>query len=451
MLEQLNWKHNNFSKDPLLSCALEGVTNVLAGIKDVCIVIHSPQGCAATVNSSYDQHEVDFTNRKLACTRLFERDIILGATQKLEDMIKQADATYQSKIIFVVGTCAADIIGEDIEAVCRMLQPDMKARLIPIQAGGFRGNSYEGIGMGLAALIPIIKPSHMKINNSVNLISVQANCNPTWWADLEWVKETLEKLDVYIQTVFTHETEISQIEEAGVAGANILLSHEGSFAFSKNLEELHKIPLLLSDLPFPVGFINTARWLKRLGEHFHKEQEVEELIHREEKRITDILRKRALMMIPRYRNCRIALSADSTIGISIVRMLFEELEMIPELLIFKHCPESARRILEEELSSMKLSPKVVWEADGYQIKKALESVTVDMIIGSSWEKYIGEELGIKVIVDAFEPSNREVYVNESYFGYDGMLHLLQVFANDWERAFRSKHISFEKYTAKCGE
>ncbi len=442
MLEQLTFSHDQFSKDPVLSCALEGAANVLAGIKDVCIVIHSPQGCAATVNSSYDQHEVDFTKRKMACTRLFEKDIVLGATEKLEEMIKQADEAYHSRMIFVIGTCAADIIGEDIEAVCRMLQPEIKGRLVPIQAGGFRGTSYDGIKLGLEALFPFISYSHIKIKNSVNLIVPQINQNPTWWADLEWVKDVLSKLGIFIQTVFTHETTLEEIEAAGMAGANLLLSYEGCDTFLQKMEEKHHIPLILSDVPLPLGLSNTGRWLRALGRYFNKEEEVESLIEREEKKVADTLRKRALMMIPRYRNCKVALSADSTLGIGMVRMLFEELEMIPELLIFKNCSSLAEKILEAELADMNFSPKVVLKSDGYRIKKALENVTVDMVIGSAWEKYIGEELGIKVQVDAFEPTNRVIYLNESYFGYEGMLHFLQVIANDWERAFRSKEINW---------
>lgn len=443
MLEQLKFSHDRFSRDPVLSCALEGVANVLAGIKEVCIVIHSPQGCAATVNSSYDCHEVDFTARKIACTRLFERDIVLGAGEKLEEVIKQADEAYHARIMFVIGTCAADIIGEDMEAVCRMLQPSIKARLVPIQAGGFRGNSYDGIRLGLDAVFPLIKPSYIKIKNSVNLIIPQVNQNPTWWADLKWVKDVLTEMGIYIQAVFTHETTLEEIEAAGMAGANLLLGYEGGDRFIKEMEEKHNIPLILSDIPLPLGLTNTGRWLRALGRHFNRQEEAENLIAREEKRVVDILRKRALMMIPRYRNCKVALSADTTIGVGMVRMLFEELEMIPELLIFKNCSPLAQRILEEELADMNFSTKVVLNADGYRIKKALEDTGADMVIGSSWEKYIGEELGIKVQVDAFEPTNREIYLNESYFGYEGMLYFLQVVANDWERAFRSKEISWE--------
>jgi len=95
MYEQLEFENCKYSKDPIVGCALEGVASIVAGIRDVSIVIHSPQGCSATVASAYDHHEMDFTKRKVACTRLFESDIVMGASEKLKDLIKQADARHR--------------------------------------------------------------------------------------------------------------------------------------------------------------------------------------------------------------------------------------------------------------------------------------------------------------------------------------------------------------------
>ncbi|XHR26921.1 MAG: nitrogenase component 1 [Chthoniobacteraceae bacterium] len=441
MLEQLKFDHCNHSRDPIVSCALEGVASVIAGIQDVSIVIHSPQGCAATVAAAYDAHETDFTKRKVACTRLFESDIIMGASEKLMDLIRQADKSFGASVLFIVGTCSADIIGENLEGICAEMQPEIKAKLIPVTAGGFRGNSYEGMEMGLAALLPIIKKDQPKKEKTVNLIAPQANLNPTWFADFHWVRDILGKLGVEVQTVFSHDTSMAQIEAAGSASGNLLLSHDTGHGFVQKLEKSHGIPLLLGDLPLPVGVKNTSRWIRALGEQFGAQEAAEKLVEEGEGHVLDVLRRRALMLIPRYRNCKVVLSVDGTIGLGLVRMVFEELEMIPELLLFRSAlTPAAREILERELDDLGLKTKVAFAVDGYQIKKAVGEVQVDAMIGSSWEKYIAEEAGIKIAFDLLSPSNREVYVDRPYFGYEGALNILEVFANDWERAFRSKAI-----------
>lgn len=445
MYDELKFENCSQSMDPVLGCALEGVASVVAGIKDVSIIIHSPQGCAATVGAAYDKHEIDFTKRKIGCTRLFETDVILGASDKLKQLIKEADTTFNTRVMFVVGTCAADIIGENLEGICKEIQHEIKAKLIPVFAGGFRGNSYLGEDLGLDALFPFIKDKKSTVEKSVNLIAPQSNLNPTWWEDLKWVKDILSTLGIKVQTVIPHETTLEDLENAAMASANILLSRDVGYEFAKKMEKLYGVPLILSDIPLPIGLNNTARWLRALGIYFGVEDKVEEIIKAGEEKVIDLLRKRALMIIPRYRNCRIAISADATIGTGLLRMLFEELEMIPEVLMIKSNTPEAKKIVSEELNSMKISPKVIFGVDGYKIKKVLKDFNIDSVIGSSWEKYMAEEVGIKLAFDVFTPTNRDVYVDRAYFGYDGMLNIMEIIANDWEKAYRSKYIHWEQY------
>jgi light-independent protochlorophyllide reductase B subunit len=446
MYNELKFDHCSHSKDPMVGCALEGAAGVLAGIRDISIVIHSPQGCSSTVSTAYDVHEIDFTRRKVACTRLFETDIVMGASEKLKNLIKEADSKFKTRAIFVIGTCAADIIGEDIEGLCKNIQPQINAKLIPLMAGGFRGSSYDGIEFGLNALFPFIKRQKNQISNSVNLIAPQANLNPTWWADLKWIRKTLGNIGIQIQAILSHDTSLEELSNAGMASANILLSHDAGYKFGLKIQEEHGIPLILSDIPLPVGLTNTARWLRAVGQYFGVEENAEAIIKEGENMTLDVLRRRGLMMIPRYRNCKVAVSADATLGIGLIRMLFEELEMIPELLLFRSSMPHSRLLLENELKDTGISPKVVFSADGYQIKKSLMDSCVDAVFGSSWEYYMAEELGIKFAFDVFNPTNRENYLNKAYFGYEGMLNFLENVANDWEKALRSKQINWEEYS-----
>lgn len=445
MYDELKFEHCSHSKDPVVGCALEGVASVIAGITDVSIVIHSPQGCAATVANAFDTHEIDFTRRKIGCTRLFETDIIMGASEKLENLIREADKAFGRSVMFVVGTCAADIIGEDIEGLCLNIQPEVGAKLIPIVAGGFRGNLYDGMNLGLKALSQHIKKKSESISDSVNLIIPQSNINPTWMADLKWICEIMEQLDIKVQTVLPHNTSMEELQNFCGASANILLSHDAGYDFAKKMQEKEAIPLILGDIPLPVGLKNTARWIKALAAYFDKEGKADEIIRAGEERVADVLRRRALMIIPRYRNLKVAVCADSTFGIGLLRMVFEELEMIPELVLVRSDNAKSRKLLEREALSLGISPKVAFGVDGYQIRKALEETEIDAIIGSSWEKYIAEELGIKISFDLFAPTNRDIYLDKAYMGYEGMLNMLEIIGNDWERAFRSKEINWEQY------
>jgi light-independent protochlorophyllide reductase B subunit len=445
MYDELIFNDCTHSKDPMMGCALEGVAGIIAGIRHVSVVIHSPQGCAATVASAYDAHEIDFTQRKTACTHLFETDIVMGATDKLEQMIREADQKFATKVMFVVGTCAADIIGEDINGLCTSLQPEIQAMLIPVVAGGFRGNKYDGMEIGLNALLPFIKKQGETIPKSVNLICPQASLNPTWGADLKWITDTLKRLGVTVQAVIAHDSTVREIEGAGRASANILLSRDAGYTFAKKLESQFGIPLILSDIPLPVGLKNTTGFLRLAGKYFEAELEAESIIKSGEEFVVDILRRRALMIIPRYRNCRAAIVADATFGTGLARMLFEDLEMIPALILLRSGSEETKNLLQREIDEMGIKAKVAFSVDGYQIKQALAEARVDAVVGSSWEMYMAKELGIKVAFDLFAPTNRDVYLDKAYFGYTGMLNMMEIMGNDWERAFRSDEIRWGQY------
>jgi nitrogenase molybdenum-iron protein alpha/beta subunit len=446
MLNELTFQDCTSSHDPVVGCALEGVSNIIAGIRDISIVLHSPQGCASTVALGYDNHETDFTQRKVACTRLFETDIIMGATDKLRDLILRADATYKTKVMFVVGTCSADIIGEDIEGLCRSMQSKVGARLIPMHSGGFRGDLYAGMDLGLSTLLSFVQPwNEPKPQRTVNLIAPQASLNPTWWADLKWTKSVLSAMGVQTQCVFPSEVSIEDISKASAASANILLTHDMGYTFVHAMEERHGVPTILHDLPLPIGLKNTSNWLRALGEYFDASAVAEQLIDAGEALVTNTLRRRGLMIIPRYRNAKVAISADASMTIGLVGMLFEELEMIPDLLLIRSNSKQARAVLEAELGRLGISPRVAFGIDGFKVKQALTGSDLDVVFGSAWEKYLGEELGVKVACDLLQPTNRTFYRDSAYFGYEGMINMLEILANDWEAAFRSKAIRWEQY------
>lgn len=446
MLNELAFNDCSHSHDPMIGCALEGVSNIIAGVRDISIVLHSPQGCAATVALGYDNHECDFTQRKVACTRLFETDIIMGATDKLRDLILKADATFNTKVMFVVGTCSADIIGEDIDGLCRQLQPKVKARLIPIHSGGFRGDLYAGMDIGMGVLAELIEPwQGERLPRSVNLVLPQAGLNPTWWADLNWVREVLTAMGVETHCAFPYSTSIEEIALASAATANIALTQDVGFDFLKMMKERHGVPTILEGLPLPYGLKNTSNWLRALGEYFQASDVAEKIIEEGETKVTETLRRRGLMIVPRYRNAHVAISADASLAIGLTRMIFEDLEMIPELLLIRSSSKQARALLEQELERLQIKPQIAFGVDGFKVKQSLATLEIDSVIGSSWEKYIAEELGIHCAFDVVQPTNRTCYRDGAYMGYDGMLNLLEVMANDWEAAFRSKGIRWEQF------
>ena len=443
-VRELHFPECQYSFDTFSSCALEGVASVVAGIAGASVVVHSPQGCVMTVNSAYDAHEVDMPGRKIACTRLFENEVVMGASRKLRETILLADSTFGTEVIFVIGTCAADIIGEDIAGLCSSMQSEVRSELIPILAGGFRGNEYDGMEECLIQMMGLFTRENSN-EKFVNIVLPQASVNPTWWADLYWVVGVLNRMGVGAR-VLTHNTPVSELRRAGEAEGTLLMSFDSGYGFAKKLKKEFGVPILLEDVPLPVGIENTARWLIELGECLGRVDVAEEIVKKGEKRVLDVLRRRALMIVQRYHNCRVAISSDASMAVSLLRMVYDELEMIPEALMVRECSklsfDRAKEVLKKEVRELGLDVLTVFNSDGYKIGRTLEKVEVDGVFGSAWERYIAEKTGIKLTFDVFSPTNRITYLDRPYFGYEGMLNFLEIVANDWEMAFRSKRIVY---------
>ena len=138
-----------------------------------------------------------------------------------------------------------------------------------------------------------------------------------------------------------------------------------------------------------------------------------------------------------------AIVADATVGIPLLHFITEDLEMIPRLLCLRSCLPGVKEILETELKELNLSPKVVYNADVYQSKLALGEVKPEVVFGSNIERHAVEELDIPFVSRLVNPISRFRSINREYFGYVGMLNIIECIHNDWLDRSRSKKRSYK--------
>ena len=160
------------------------------------------------------------------CTKLCVDEIVHGGEEILARTIREAKDLPISAL-FVISACGPEIVGDDIVAVCEALQPEVKFRLVPVPSPGFRGSQYDGIDIALDAILKrLVKDNGKKVPGSVCLIAPHANANPTWPADLAWVKQTLARMGIPVVATLTHKTPLSEIENCASAETSLLLSHD---------------------------------------------------------------------------------------------------------------------------------------------------------------------------------------------------------------------------------
>ena len=103
------------------------------------IIMHGPHGCCFRTGRLLESDGV-----RVVTTAMSENDFILGASEKLEETLKEAYETFNPKLIGIVGTCASMIIGEDLKEPIENLGLD--AVVLPVEShGGFgEGDNTEG-------------------------------------------------------------------------------------------------------------------------------------------------------------------------------------------------------------------------------------------------------------------------------------------------------------------
>ncbi|MCJ7744241.1 MAG: hypothetical protein MUO99_06765 [Dehalococcoidales bacterium] len=428
--------------DPYLRCAFYGAAQTALGVTGCCVLAHSPQGCYLLVNAAFGWQDADYTETLILSTKLCEDEIVHGGEELLARTILEA-RELKVPILFVLSSCGPEIVGDDIIRVCEDTRPQVDFEIVPIKCAGFRGDQNDGTDIALDAMLKkLVVGGGEKIPGSVCLIAPHANSNPTWMGDLAWVKGILQQMGVTVLATLTHNTALSEFQDVASAEGSIVLSHDAGQKAADYLAQEFGIEQLCRGMPLPVGFTNTRRWLTELGRRFRKQDVAERLAAEGEKMVVEQCRRKGLEQFFMHR-APAAIVADATIGIPLLHFITEDLEMVPRLLCLRSCLPGAKGILERELKELSLSPKVVYNADVYQSKVALGEVKPEVVFGSNIERHAVEELDIPFVFRLVNPVSRFRSINREYFGYVGMLNIIECIHNDWLDRYRSKERSYK--------
>jgi nitrogenase molybdenum-iron protein alpha/beta subunit len=423
--------------DPYLRCAFYGAAQTALGVRGCCVLAHSPQGCYLLVNAAFGWQDADYTETLVMSTKLCEDEIVHGGEDLLSRTILEAQEL-KVPIMFVLSSCGPEIVGDDIVAVCEEVRPQVDFEIVPIKCAGFRGDQNEGTDIALDAILrKLVVQSTEKIRGSVCLIAPHANSNPTWMGDLAWVKGILGQMGAKVLATLTHDTAMSEFQNVASAEASLLLSHDAGQKAADYLAKEFGIAQLCSGLPLPMGFTNTRRWLTALGNGLGARDIAERLINEGEKMVVEQCRRKGLEQFFMHR-APAAIVADATVGVPLLHFIAEDLEMVPRLLCLRSCLPGVKEILERELAELHLTPKVFHNADVYQAKMALGEVKPEVVFGSNIERHAVEELDIPFVFRVVNPISRFRTINREYFGYVGMLNLIEFIQNDWLDRYRSK-------------
>lgn len=201
---------------------------------------------------------------KLYSTHIYETDISLGDTSRLNRAV--ADIAFRDKprVLFLLPSAVPEIIGTDIPALCREMQPDYpNMRLLSFSTGGFNIDQHRGIQETLLQLVKTLPqnvprtplPTYNLIGSCADLFRFQADA-----AEIARILEGAFRLKPLC--VMTSAASVEQIEQMGGAHVNLVLRREGVPA-AVQLQQQFGTPYLFAR---PYGIQGTCEWLNQVDQ-----------------------------------------------------------------------------------------------------------------------------------------------------------------------------------------
>lgn len=197
---------------------------------------------------------------KLYSTHIDETDISLGSTERLSRAVADIAKRDKPRVLFLLPSAVPEVIGTDMPALCRELQPDYPdMRLLPFGCGGFDTGQHRGIREALLLLAETLPKDVPK--TSVPTFNLIGSCADLFrfQADAGEILRLMEgAFGMRPVCVLTSDTSVEQIEGMGGAHINLVIRREGEPA-ARHLKQRFGTPYLLRR---PYGIDGTAQWLE---------------------------------------------------------------------------------------------------------------------------------------------------------------------------------------------
>lgn len=247
-----------------------GILWNLLNIEESIVLEYGPAGTTHFSMSLYGELGVDYPER-LFTTHIGEEDVVMGDAARLEKALEEIDEAYAPKVIFVVASSITSIIGTDLKGICTYMQEKVRARLIAIEQGGFRGDYSMGIQFVQNILAEKFPQITQKQSDTYNLLGVSVG-SYRMRSDIKEIQELLENAFGWkMKTCFCCNTSVNQMLDAGSAKINLVLRPE-AISTAQIMERNCSIPWVLGT---PYGYSGTLSWIEKISATIKKEPNFE--------------------------------------------------------------------------------------------------------------------------------------------------------------------------------
>ncbi len=272
------------------ACVFCGARVVLNPITDAIHLIHGPIGCASytwdirgSLSSESELYRNSFS------TDLKEEDIIFGGEKKLAGAIDKLLAKYPAKLVFVYSTCIVGVIGDDLDAVCKIAEQKHGVKIISVQSSGFIGNKSAGYRAACDALLKLIEDERtltVKKKYSINYLGDFNLAGEAWI-----IEAYLKEMGITVNAVFTGDSSFEMLKKAPQATLNIVQCAGSMSYLAEKMKDLYGIPYMRVSFLGIQDTIDSLREIAKFIGNVEIINKTEKLIIRERLKVEPIIEK----------------------------------------------------------------------------------------------------------------------------------------------------------------
>jgi nitrogenase molybdenum-iron protein beta chain len=437
----------SYIERPRFSCALGGAVQTITSLPGVVPIIHAASGCGGNLFSTQQAagaYGAGFCGGlAMPSSNVSENEIIFGGEERLTEQITTTLEMIDAELFVVVTGCMTEIIGDDPRAVISRFKETAKP-VLAVSTGGFKGNAYKGYDLVLQTLFTeYVSRAVNKDPHLVNIWGAVPGLDPFFRGDLEEIKHLLGLIGIKANTFFSYDETLANLQQAGAASGNIILSRVYGLEAAAGFREKHGTPFIVADIP--IGAEATADFLYRIAEFLHiDKQVVDQAVLQEKKRYYAYIERVADTYLDSDLQNYVIIVTNANYAYPVTRFLTDDIGWLPELtVVTDDLADGRKETLRRAFKDFKSreAPKLVFETNASEIQSHFAAgrklysderypdiVSPLFVLGSTHELDLANNLGAKVLGISFPLIDRAVLA-KGYAGFQGGLHLFEDLLN----------------------
>lgn len=433
------------------ACQMSLAIIMSSTVENSVIIMHGPIGCGAALHGLTSTTNAGKAARNLPVkpfnwltTNLSETEVVTGGEKKLKETIEYADRTFRPENIFVISTCAPNIIGDDVERIIKDEEKVVSAQLAAIHCPGFRSrvvsSAYDAFYHALFKHVkfePIPYKDFVPVNpadpysefqaagyeykkaHAVNLLSLESAGAPD---ELELTR-LMNALDLTVNVVaeYSNADKIRFISEAAL---NVSLCEMHDDYILNYLETTYGIPAYTK---MPLGIKATKEWIIGIGKKFGIEERARRLADYEEKIVLEAIEP----FKEKLKGKRILITGGSVRSANEAYLL-QELGMDVVGLVGCLYDANADDVFDELSGEMPDLPVIVSDQP-FEFANQIKKYDPDIVLVHAGNNSGSSKLGY-ITIPEFD-------VGGSYFGFSGVFQIAKRIAFALDNGSYVRHLS----------